>query len=453
MDQQIDVRFRALPKQMAFLRSKSRELLYSGALGAGKTITVCLKCCMRASIPGAREGLCRLRLTDLKATTLKTLLEGDGDMPPILPPGTYEHNKSERVIRIHGGGEINYFGLVDASESHSKVGSRNLSGLGIDQVEEVPEGLYLASVARCRVKVADTPNQTYSACNPGPPSHYLAQRFGIVGNDPAPETCVVTTRSSDNTHLPASYISLLNTFKGVRYKRYVEGLWVGSDGLVYDRWSRDRHVVDRPGPWTRCLLGVDDGYTNPFVIVRGLVDGDGRLFIDRERYEPGLLPDAKVAAVKSLLHVPDGPSCEAVLVDPSAPDLIQIMRNAGIPAVAANNEVEEGINRVQQRLEDPGDGWPRLAVHPSCANLRDEFESYEWRKSTDGTRLKDEPKKENDHAMDALRYLVARLDMRAAMIAHVADPARRPEVKAETAAGTFARLRMNPDWGFDEDAG
>jgi hypothetical protein len=94
-----------LPKQADFLQATERHVLYSGAVGAGKTRALCLKIAMRASFPGSREGLCRKHLVTLKATTLKTLLEGDGDMPPVLPAGYYQHNKSEKTIKLDGGGE------------------------------------------------------------------------------------------------------------------------------------------------------------------------------------------------------------------------------------------------------------------------------------------------------------------------------------------------------------
>ena len=74
-----------LPQQMKFLCSEAREILYSGAFGAGKTRAICLRVAMRASICGAREGLCRKTVVALKRSTLKTLLEPDGLLPPILP--------------------------------------------------------------------------------------------------------------------------------------------------------------------------------------------------------------------------------------------------------------------------------------------------------------------------------------------------------------------------------
>ena len=55
----------------------------------------------------------------------------------------------------------------------------------------------------------------------------------------------ITTSSLDNRFLPADYLETLNSYTGPRHKRFVRGLWVGSDGLVYDQWDRSRHVRER----------------------------------------------------------------------------------------------------------------------------------------------------------------------------------------------------------------
>ena len=207
-----------LPKQMQFLTAPEREVLYSGAFGAGKSRALCWKLVTRASVPGAIELLVRKTNVALKRSTLKTLLESDGDLPAVLPAGAYTHNKSMQTIRIHGGGEIMYFGLDDPD----KIGSTPATGVAIDEATELTEKDYTALRGRIRVKVKGLPRQIYSATNPGAPSHHLAQRFGLASDcEAAPDTKVITTRTADNFFLPADYVADLNTFSGVARKRYV----------------------------------------------------------------------------------------------------------------------------------------------------------------------------------------------------------------------------------------
>lgn len=395
-----------LPSQLEFIRADVRECLYSGAFGAGKTRAVCLKLVSRvAGNPAAREGLCRKHLVSLKATTLRTLLEPDGKLPAVLPPGTYQHNKSERVIRVLGGGSIYYFGIGDA-EDYTKIGSLNLSGCAVDEAVELSEQDWTMLRGRIRLAIDDLPLQIYGACNPGAPSHFLAVRFGLAGgHQPAKNTKAYTTRSLDNFFLPQSYLDDLATLTGVAYDRYVEGKWRGGEGLVYDRFDRQVHLRERDVKWNRVVVGQDEGYTNPATLVVVGEDSDGRLHCLDEWYKSNML-EADVIAAAQDFNTKYKP--EAFLVDPSAAKLRAAMHAANLPVRAADNEVFPGIQKVQQRLGQAGDGLPRLTIGPTCENLLREFETYEWLSGSSG--YKDQPKKENDHALDALRYAVTYFD-------------------------------------------
>ena len=94
------IRHSLLPKQYDFVRSDAREVLYSGAYAAGKTRALCYRLVSRAQVVGSREGICRKHLVTLRASTLRTLLEPDGSAPAVLPPGTYEWNKSNRTMSV-----------------------------------------------------------------------------------------------------------------------------------------------------------------------------------------------------------------------------------------------------------------------------------------------------------------------------------------------------------------
>lgn len=446
-----------LPKQLEFIAASEREVMYSGAVRAGKSYTLCIKTTMRAAHKGAREMLWRKYLADLKATTLKTLLEGDGAMPPVLPIGSYTHNKAERCVKINGGGEIVYGGLVSGEGKDQRVGSYSASGVNLDEATEFALHEYRMLASRASVPVEGVPNQINMVSNPGSPSHWLAGMFGLAPDSPGCPVGrrVIRTKSSDNWFLPADYIAYLNTTTGLWRKRFVDGLWVGSDGLIYDKWDRETHIAP-PGPFKRVILGVDDGYTNPFVCLRIEIDGDGRAVVAREFYETGQLMSQRVAAVRGMAQ-----GADAVVVDPSAADLIGELMAAGMPVVPANNEVFDGICRVQQRLAIPGDGKVRLAVAPECRNTVREFETYEWKVHRQHG-MQDEPVKANDHAMDALRYAVMHLDAGVVVGASHVNPIAAPvpvtaaQATAATAALNVGRVfenkRQDQEWGW-ENAG
>jgi len=399
IDNKIPVKL--LRKQWDFLNSKSREVLYSGAFGAGKTRALCVKLVARAWHPGAREYLVRKSNVSLKRSTLKTLLEPDGDLSAVLPAQWYKHNKQDQIIRIYGGGEIMYSGLDDPE----KLGSIPATGVAVDEAVELNEEDWIALRGRIRVRnKGDTlQNQLYGACNPGPPSHFLAERFGLALNFKPKRGCfAIRTESKDNFFLPKDYLDDLNSLTGVAYKRFVRGLWVGSDGLVYDKFERDRHVQHRPiTEFPRVIIGQDEGYTNPAVLIVVGIDNDNRLHILREWYESKRL-EVEVIAKAQEFHNEFLP--ESFIIDPSAAKLIAAMEVEGLPVEKADNRVFGGIQKVQSLLRFAGDERPRLTISPECGETIREFETYEWMKG------KDKPRKQFDHAMDAVRYAVAYAD-------------------------------------------
>lgn len=388
-------------KQIEFVTSQDRHVLQSGGFGSGKSEALCVKLAMRASVPGAREGLARKTLESLKKSTLRTLLDGDGSRPPVLPPGSYTHNKAEKVIKIKGGGEILYFGMDDPS----KLGSLNLTGIAADELVQFTRDDWTWMQGRTRVPVDGVVNQIYGATNPGPPSHWLVELFGLaIGKRTQATYRVIRSRTTDNPALPRDYVDSVRMLPGVAYRRFFLGEWAGADGLVYDTFDRDTHIRQRPGPWSRTIVAVDEGYTNPFVALLVRVDGDGRFHVEREVYRPKMVRAEKIEALKALA---DG--AEAIVIDPSAAELIETVRNAGMPAVQADNDIDGGLHRVRARLAVQGDGMPRLTVDHSCENLIREFETYEYRQDANGKGT-DKPKKEYDHAMDAIRYGVSHVD-------------------------------------------
>lgn len=394
-----------LPKQIAFLKSTARETMYSGAVRAGKTYALCVATAMRARNAGAREILCRKTLSTLKSTTLKTLLEGDGFNPPVLAPGTYEHRKADKEIKLKGGGEIVYFALVnDGAEGVAqRAGSYSGTGVNIDEATELDEADYRMLVSRASISHPLVPKQIRMACNPSTPGHFLAKRFAPPGSGfttPTEGCLCISTRTHENTFLDADYVKSLDRDRGTLwYRRFVEGLWCGAEGLVYDKWDRAVHVQTRPrSEFNRFIVACDEGYTNPFVALLIGIDGDGRMHVIHEVYRPKMLIDEKVSVVREY-----GP-VEAVIVDPSAADVRAQFIASNIPAMEAENEVLAGIQRVQSRLSVQMDGRPRLTVDPSCEHTIKEFETYQWKPK------RDEPVKAHDHAMDAIRYAAAYVD-------------------------------------------
>lgn len=382
-------------QQAAYFCATEPEVLYAGAVGAGKTVCLLLKCVARAMVPGACELIVRKTNKSLEDSTLKTLLYGDGEFPPILPPGTYTINWSKHVIKIHGGGEIRWCGLDDPA----KMGSRNFSGIHFDECTDIDDEFWWnLLIMRCRAEIPGLPLQINGACNPGPPTHYLANRFGINAlASPREGTKLIRTKSADNIHLPPAYVARINMFTGNMRRKYVLGEWVAVDGLVYGCWDRDKHLVPAAEfgrGWKRAFIGYDRGYTDPFSSHLLLEDGEGRVSIAAERYGSGVPLAQRIAHVQELAAIAQGLDVPLVVVrcDPSANEDIDAMVAKGLPAVGIPSQIEDGIEVVRSRMEQG-----LVAIDPACKNAVFEIESYTYEPNG-------KPKDSHNHAMDDIRY-------------------------------------------------
>lgn len=391
-------------KQHAFIHDPSREVLIAGGIRSGKSYPLCIKAAMLAWIAGARVGLCRKTLTSFKDTTLKVLLEGDANTAPVLPPDSYEHDKSGKEIRLKGGGSIVYFSL----EEPERVRGLTLSACGVDELSDLsPEDWSLLS-GRVSVKLPGKPRQLFGATNPRSASHWLAKRFGIVGKHVdstlAVDGCsayLVNTFENERNLDPTFLRDLRLTHTGIAWDRDVLGWWVSQEGLVYSNFDRRVHVRRYEGDYCRQIVAVDDGFNDKFVALLGGVTPEGVLHFSKEVYVSGLSTDAKKAKLRAIIGDAE---IERIVVDDSAATLIEDLRQDGFPATKAQKgSLFGGIAKVRNRFE-LGEGPPRMTISPACTNLRDELEKYEYKAGTET------PKEGNDHALDALRYGVLHFD-------------------------------------------
>lgn len=203
-------------------------------------------------------------------------------------------------------------------------------------------------------------------------------------------------------HLPPGYIeNLSRQYTGLWHDRFIRGLWTMADGVVFEAFDPQRHVVDKLPPMLRTIgLGIDYGTTNP---TRGILIGlgvDGRLYAMAE-WAPTRATDAQLS--HSLRNwQAEHPEPEYRFVDPAAASFKLQLHQDGVGRVFnAANQVVDGIRAVASLLSTD-----QLLIHHSCTELLGEIPGYVWdpKASKKGA---DAPVKLNDHAVDALRYAVA----------------------------------------------
>lgn len=235
--------------------------------------------------------------------------------------------------------------------------------------------------------------------NPQYPSHWL-KRFLDSNADIFSQTYTI----DDNPFLPEVFVeNLKKEYAGtVFYDRYILGKWTLAEGLVYPMFSMDKHVThggpDGPGVY---YISIDYGTKNPTAMGLWRVY-KGEAVMEKEYYYDGRARRRQKTDeeyYQDLEQFSKEYDIERVIVDPSAASFKEcIFRHGKFPVWDANNSVIDGI-RLTGSLLQTG----RLKFHESCTNTFREFEIYMW----DDKAAEDKPLKENDHAMDMIRYFAA----------------------------------------------
>ena len=206
----------------------------------------------------------------------------------------------------------------------------------------------------------------------------------------------------DNPSLSETVINRYKKlYSGAFYERFVEGRWVAADGLVYPMFDHSRHVKKYAGKIYEYYLSCDYGTVNPFSLGLWGRGEDGWYRLDEyyhsSRDKGVQLTDEEY--YQALLRLAGDREIKALIVDPSAASFIQtVKRHNRCRVIKADNDVNSGINRVCQALKND-----EIFISPNCTDAIREFSVYRW----DNGIKKDAPKKENDHAMDDIRYFVS----------------------------------------------
>jgi len=195
-----------------------------------------------------------------------------------------------------------------------------------------------------------------------------------------------------NPYTPEDYKEQMDEdHDGRFYEQEVLGRFVQYEGLIYP-WFSDDHVVPRdslPEHYDQVIYGCDWGHNNPAVTLAVARHDDTWMVVD-EWYERRCTAQDHARAAHALVSEwGEGP----VYCDPSEPANIETLQREGLDARAADNDVLPGIQHVSS-LQD------RLRVVEDAQNTRNELNQYQYRDGGDS----DKPLKQNDHAMDALRY-------------------------------------------------
>jgi phage terminase large subunit len=411
-------------------QNKDNEVLLSGAAGTGKSVAALMKIHLAClSTPRIRCLIVRKTHASLTASTLVTFRQKVA--VEAISAGLlhfYGGSAQEPASFRYTNGSVIVVGGLDRA---SRLLSTEYDLVFIDEAIEVTEEDIDTLVTRLRNGVLSY-QQILLSTNPGPPSHHLKQRADTG------RCTILYSKHEDNprmyqdgewTEYGKAYLARLDSLVGARYERMRWGRWVASEGVIYEDWDPSVHIVDRAAvkpEFTRWWV-IDFGYSNPFCWQDWAVDPDGRLYLVREIYRTRRLVEDHARDILSIV-APKGewiePRPRGIICDHDAEDRATLERHLGMSTSAAHKTVRDGLQAVQARLRPAGDGKPRLFICRDALVQRDpelvdakkpcstaeEIVGYVW-DAAPGKQPKEQPVKADDHGMDAMRYVVAEIDL------------------------------------------
>ena len=190
------------------------------------------------------------------------------------------------------------------------------------------------------------------------------------------------------------------------YKRDIDGERCAAEGLIYPMYL-DALEETYTGQRYDYVISIDYGTMNPFAALKWVKGTDGTWHCIEEYYYSGRETNHQKTDNDYVRDMVDftadhGQGDIRVIVDPSATSFITALRrneDRSFKVLEAVNDVDSGIQDTASCLQKT---QALVKISNKCTRTIGEFGGYVW----DENEEKDKPVKENDHAMDAMRYFV-----------------------------------------------
>lgn len=369
-------------------------IICDGAVRSGKTLCMCISFISWAfyEFSDSSFALCGKTVTSLRRNIVVPLI------PVIRELGfVCEEKISKNYIEISRAGRTNRFYLFGGRDesSASLIQGMTLSGVMLDEVALMPRSFCEQAIARCSVDKS----KIWFNCNPENPSHWFYTEWIKKSSD---KNClylhfIMEDNPSLSQEIIARYKSL---YSGAFYERFVLGKWVAADGLVYPFFN-ESYICEVPADFEKYYVSCDYGTVNPTSMGLWGKNNASWYRIDEfyhdSRQKGFQMTDEEYYG--SLAKLIGNKKTECVIVDPSAASFIECIRRHGEYEVRrADNDVVAGIHKTSDALK-----MKKIRICRPCTDIIREFGLYRW----DENAKYDAPRKENDHAMDDMRYFAA----------------------------------------------
>ena len=383
---------------LKFINESYDTLICDGAIRSGKTITMALAFVIWATehFDRCNFAICGKTVANAERNVLKPFLQLEG------LPYSSKYQLTKRMLTIKCGKKENYFYIFGGKDesSYMLIQGITLAGVLFDEVALMPKSFVDQAISRTASYLNA---KIWFNCNPESPGHWFykdwleddkykdknAKRLHFLMHD----NPIMTKEKIDKT---------ARRFTGLFYDRYVLGQWVVADGLVYQQFNNNiSEKLYRGNPdnlYGTWYVSMDYGTINPTSMGLWCIS-DGKAIRTKEYYFDSRKEGYQRTDEEhytALRELTKGVYIESVIVDPSAASFINTIKRHGEFRVRqAKNDVLNGIRVTNSLLCNS-----RVLIGENCKDSIREFGLYTW----DDKSTEDKVIKQNDHAMDDIRY-------------------------------------------------
>lgn len=436
-------------------KSQASVKMAGGTYDAGKTYSLCAYMDVLARwFPGSRLTFVHRSLNRVHRNIIPTYEKYLGYKP------TSRDDPNPTSVRRFGGERPEFFEYsngtriwINGLDKPQNLLSDFFDAAFVNQAELVPFEAWDELTARVSERAGTMPIATLVGdCNPSVPHHWIRQqtkdgklayfKMSFLDNpeivDQDSERIVQFKREFDNDPDPKLLNRVMDLFsksglrrveklknlEGLRFKRGFLGTWASGEGLVFDGFEPEVHILDNftiSSRWQR-YLSVDWGYRNPSSVIWWARSPDDRLYAYKEIYKTQL---TKPELIKLILKNCDSHDrIRFAAVDSEDQDGVEQLRRAKFRVNEPKKDRVAQIDAIKERLKVDATGEPGIyflrdrLVHAQDEDLQDdyrpvevtdEFLSLSYDEKLKGSRKDDESVVGDNHGVDGTSYLIMSL--------------------------------------------
>jgi PBSX family phage terminase large subunit len=396
-------------KILQFPYTKYNSLICDGAIRTGKTTVMGISFISWSmnNFNGKNFGICGKTVKSAERNIIKELMK----IKYLRETYDMSYSSSNSLLTIKRGNVINYyyvFGGKDES-SYQLIQGITLAGLLVDEVALQPRSFVEQAIARCSVEGS----KKFFNCNPESPEHWFLKEW--IEQAEEKKALRIHFELDDNPALSEEIKEeYRRSYTGVFYKRYILGLWVRAEGLIYQDFADNvtNYIYDEePKNIAYINIGVDfggnkskhtfvcTGFTNNFKEIVVLEDK-----IVDTNVTPVELDEMYVEFVKMCYDKYKKPitsymdSAEQVLIR----GLKTASARSGLINQVLNARKNEILDRIQLVIRLMAQG--RFHIMRRCQNVRKALENAVWDDKHPDTRLDDGTT--DIDTLDAMEYSI-----------------------------------------------